>query len=75
MRSVVGELAGLNRVVLRVRTFHLYGVADGAVDKRKECVEAIGAERSGGEPDGEAGVKVSEGTGKASCADAVRASK
>lgn len=62
MRSVVGELGCLHRVVLRVRTLHPYGVEDWAADKRKERVEAVGAERSGGAPDRLGGDEVSVAT-------------
>lgn len=68
---VVGELGGLYDVVLRPGALELHGVADGAADERQECVEAVGAERGGGQPGDEADVEVCEYAGEAGGADAV----
>ena len=56
MWLVVGELGGLHDVVFRAGVLDLHGVADGAADQREECVEAVGAERGGGQPGDEADV-------------------
>ena len=68
---VVGELGGLYDVVLRAGALELHGVADGAADEWQECVEAVGAERGGGQAGDEADVEVCEYAGEAGGADAV----
>ena len=68
---VVGELGGLHDVVLWAGALELHGVAYGAADQRQECVEAVGAERGGGQSSDEADVEVCENAGEAGGADAV----